>query len=173
MLHRGLRLTSPLACSRCNLFFFPCWCCQILKLGYWLDLLGVELGKKLSIRDIKSWCMQNPIVFIYCIFLWLFFWYLGEVQCEQPNNSLYTFTGNLIIDDQTLPLSPNQLLLRVRIFPFSFPHVYTMSFSSFLSIGRWNLTETLACFVWRVIHVRSSPVGFDLYGLTWSTTNIS
>ncbi|KAM1082447.1 hypothetical protein ACFX2I_021004 [Malus domestica] len=36
----------------------------------------------------------------------------GEVQCEQPNNSLYTFTGNLIIDKQTLPLSPNQLLLR-------------------------------------------------------------
>ncbi|KAJ8760979.1 hypothetical protein K2173_022017 [Erythroxylum novogranatense] len=36
----------------------------------------------------------------------------GEVQCEQPNNSLYTFTGNLIIDRQTLPLSPNQLLLR-------------------------------------------------------------
>lgn len=37
----------------------------------------------------------------------------GEVQCEQPNNSLYTFTGNLIIEKQTLPLSPNQLLLRV------------------------------------------------------------
>ncbi|PIM99982.1 P-type ATPase [Handroanthus impetiginosus] len=36
----------------------------------------------------------------------------GEVQCEQPNNSLYTFTGNLIINKQTLPLSPNQLLLR-------------------------------------------------------------
>ncbi|XP_051148424.1 phospholipid-transporting ATPase 3-like isoform X2 [Andrographis paniculata] len=36
----------------------------------------------------------------------------GEVQCEQPNNSLYTFTGNLIINQQTLPLSPNQLLLR-------------------------------------------------------------
>ncbi|CAI0379544.1 unnamed protein product [Linum tenue] len=36
----------------------------------------------------------------------------GEVQCEQPNNSLYTFTGNLIIENQTLPLSPNQLLLR-------------------------------------------------------------
>lgn len=36
----------------------------------------------------------------------------GEVQCEQPNNSLYTFTGNLIIDHQTLPLTPNQLLLR-------------------------------------------------------------
>ncbi|KAG5629726.1 hypothetical protein H5410_001443 [Solanum commersonii] len=36
----------------------------------------------------------------------------GELQCEQPNNSLYTFTGNLIIQKQTLPLSPNQLLLR-------------------------------------------------------------
>ncbi|XP_008803426.2 LOW QUALITY PROTEIN: phospholipid-transporting ATPase 3 [Phoenix dactylifera] len=36
----------------------------------------------------------------------------GEMQCEQPNNSLYTFTGNLIIEKQTLPLSPNQLLLR-------------------------------------------------------------
>ncbi|KAL3636306.1 Phospholipid-transporting ATPase 3 [Castilleja foliolosa] len=36
----------------------------------------------------------------------------GELQCEQPNNSLYTFTGNLIVDKQTLPLSPNQLLLR-------------------------------------------------------------
>ncbi|XP_039014026.1 phospholipid-transporting ATPase 3-like [Hibiscus syriacus] len=36
----------------------------------------------------------------------------GEVQCEQPNNSLYTFTGNIVIDNQTLPLSPNQILLR-------------------------------------------------------------
>jgi len=36
----------------------------------------------------------------------------GEVQCEQPNNSLYTFTGNLIVDKQTIPISPNQILLR-------------------------------------------------------------
>ncbi|EOY00260.1 Aminophospholipid ATPase isoform 2 [Theobroma cacao] len=36
----------------------------------------------------------------------------GEMQCEQPNNSLYTFTGNLVMDNQTLPLSPNQILLR-------------------------------------------------------------
>ncbi|KAH9606858.1 hypothetical protein KSS87_020266 [Heliosperma pusillum] len=36
----------------------------------------------------------------------------GEVECEQANNSLYTFTGNLIFQKQTLPLSPNQLLLR-------------------------------------------------------------
>ncbi|RAL40050.1 unnamed protein product [Cuscuta campestris] len=36
----------------------------------------------------------------------------GEIQCEEPNNSLYTFTGNLLSQKQTLPLSPNQLLLR-------------------------------------------------------------
>ncbi|KAF3431364.1 hypothetical protein FNV43_RR26095 [Rhamnella rubrinervis] len=36
----------------------------------------------------------------------------GEVQCEQPNNSLYTFTGNLVVQKQTLPLTPNQILLR-------------------------------------------------------------
>jgi phospholipid-transporting ATPase len=36
----------------------------------------------------------------------------GEIQCEQPNNSLYTFTGNLLTQKQTLPLSPNQILLR-------------------------------------------------------------
>ncbi|KAL0736950.1 hypothetical protein Bca4012_013160 [Brassica carinata] len=39
----------------------------------------------------------------------------GEIQCEQPNNSLYTFTGNLVVQKQTLPLSPDQLLLRVRL----------------------------------------------------------
>ncbi|OVA09139.1 Cation-transporting P-type ATPase [Macleaya cordata] len=36
----------------------------------------------------------------------------GEVQCEQPNNSLYTFTGNLLFQKQMLPISPNQILLR-------------------------------------------------------------
>jgi len=48
----------------------------------------------------------------------------GEVQCEQPNNSLYTFTGNLIMDKQTIPLSPNQLLLRVRFVFQSFSFFY-------------------------------------------------
>lgn len=38
--------------------------------------------------------------------------FTGEIECEQPNNSLYTFTGNLIIGKQTLPLTPNQILLR-------------------------------------------------------------
>lgn len=38
--------------------------------------------------------------------------FTGEIQCEQPNNSLYTFTGNLVIGKQTLPLTPNQILLR-------------------------------------------------------------
>ncbi|KAK9090578.1 hypothetical protein Sjap_023755 [Stephania japonica] len=45
----------------------------------------------------------------------------GEVQCEQPNNSLYTFTGNLLIENQTLPLSPNQILLRVMMNTMNVP----------------------------------------------------
>eukprot|EP00850_Spirogloea_muscicola_P018286 SM000166S02467 [mRNA] locus=s166:161533:170771:+ [translate_table: standard] len=36
----------------------------------------------------------------------------GTVECEQPNNSLYTFTGNLVTGKQTLPVTPNQILLR-------------------------------------------------------------
>ncbi|KAG6549287.1 hypothetical protein Mapa_009273 [Marchantia paleacea] len=36
----------------------------------------------------------------------------GMVECEQPNNSLYTFTGNLVIGKQTIPITPNQILLR-------------------------------------------------------------
>eukprot|EP00250_Pteridium_aquilinum_P005611 c15683_g1_i1 orf=163-3783(+) len=38
--------------------------------------------------------------------------FTGDIHCEQPNNSLYTFTGNLVTGKQTLPLSPNQILLR-------------------------------------------------------------
>lgn len=42
----------------------------------------------------------------------------GEVRCEQPNASLYTFTGNLVLSspgqagEQTVPLSQASLLLR-------------------------------------------------------------
>lgn len=42
----------------------------------------------------------------------------GEVRCEQPNASLYTFTGNLVLslpgqaEEQTVPLSQASLLLR-------------------------------------------------------------
>ena len=42
----------------------------------------------------------------------------GEVRCEQPNASLYTFTGNLLLappvvrEEQTVPLSQASLLLR-------------------------------------------------------------
>ncbi len=31
-----------------------------------------------------------------------------QVECELPNSSLYTFTGNLVLGGQTLPLTPNQ-----------------------------------------------------------------
>eukprot|EP00899_Mesostigma_viride_P000711 jgi/Mesvir1/10640/Mv13736-RA.1 len=36
----------------------------------------------------------------------------ARIECEQPNNHLYTFTGNLILGDVTLPLSTSQILLR-------------------------------------------------------------
>ena len=42
----------------------------------------------------------------------------AEVRCEQPNASLYTFTGNLVLshpgqaEEQTVPLSQASLLLR-------------------------------------------------------------
>lgn len=35
-----------------------------------------------------------------------------QVNCELPNSSLYTFTGNLLLNGKTIPLSPNQVLLR-------------------------------------------------------------
>lgn len=34
-----------------------------------------------------------------------------QVNCEQPNSSLYTFTGNLFDGKKTLSLSPNQVPL--------------------------------------------------------------
>ncbi|KAG0584958.1 hypothetical protein M758_3G246700 [Ceratodon purpureus] len=36
----------------------------------------------------------------------------GVITCEHPNNSLYTFTGNLEISKQIIPITPNQILLR-------------------------------------------------------------
>ncbi|KAK3272899.1 hypothetical protein CYMTET_18832 [Cymbomonas tetramitiformis] len=36
----------------------------------------------------------------------------ASVECEHPNNRLYTFTGNLIIDGEKESLGPNQILLR-------------------------------------------------------------
>ncbi|KAH7515836.1 hypothetical protein FEM48_Zijuj10G0068500 [Ziziphus jujuba var. spinosa] len=60
--------------------------------------------KKLQVGDIVRVSMRLRFI-IQDVFN-------GEVQCEQPNNSLYTFTGNLIIQKQTVPLTPNQILLR-------------------------------------------------------------
>jgi phospholipid-translocating ATPase len=34
------------------------------------------------------------------------------IRCEDPNAQLYTFVGNIEVDDQQYPLSPQQLLLR-------------------------------------------------------------
>ncbi|KAG0583093.1 hypothetical protein KC19_3G108700 [Ceratodon purpureus] len=36
----------------------------------------------------------------------------GKIRCEDPNTSLYTFVGNLEYNEETLPLGPQQILLR-------------------------------------------------------------
>ncbi|CAM6046791.1 unnamed protein product, partial [Sphagnum compactum] len=36
----------------------------------------------------------------------------GMIDCEHPNNSLYTFTGNLKVGMQAIPIPPNQILLQ-------------------------------------------------------------
>lgn len=36
----------------------------------------------------------------------------GEIHCEHPNDSLYSFTGNLIIEKETYPISVENVLLR-------------------------------------------------------------
>ncbi|KAK4762834.1 hypothetical protein SAY86_008602 [Trapa natans] len=40
----------------------------------------------------------------------------GEVQCEQPNNSLYTFTGNLVFQKQGCSLRNTQYIVASVIF---------------------------------------------------------
>jgi len=37
------------------------------------------------------------------------------LKSEQPNNSLYTYEGVIELNGKELPLTPNQLLLRVNI----------------------------------------------------------
>jgi hypothetical protein len=37
----------------------------------------------------------------------------SSIECEQPNNSLYTFTGNLQLGQQKLPLTTNQVRRRL------------------------------------------------------------
>lgn len=36
----------------------------------------------------------------------------GDMTCEKPNASLYTFTGNLKLNTKTIPLRPEHLILR-------------------------------------------------------------
>lgn len=85
-------------------------------------------------------------LFLICSkFLQVFKLFAGEIQCEQPNNSLYTFTGNLITQKQTLPLSPNQILLRVccpspSVFICRTVFIHELEFS-FCCFGIWILTD--------------------------------
>lgn len=94
-------------------------------------LLSVLTYMWICYPDIEFFCKMftqislSPLLMMFCIIdfhplsiLNILNTCAGEIQCEQPNNSLYTFTGNLIIEKQTLPLSPNQLFLRVSFITF-------------------------------------------------------
>uniref|UniRef100_A0A0E0IS03 Phospholipid-transporting ATPase n=1 Tax=Oryza nivara TaxID=4536 RepID=A0A0E0IS03_ORYNI len=72
-----------------------------LQVGDIVRTANLDGETNLKIRKAleKTWDYKNPEKA---------FEFKGEIQCEQPNNSLYTFTGNLIVDKQTMPLSPNQ-----------------------------------------------------------------
>lgn len=105
------------------------------------------------------------------ILIWFEFWLFiiaGEVQCEQPNNSLYTFTGNLIFQKQTLPLSPNQLLLRVC---YAFPPLLCWKFC-LCKFHDCSLTNQNSCsskesvnFIWLFICTLFWRVLFDSVSL--------
>lgn len=102
-----------------------------------------------------------------------------QIDCELPNSSLYTFTGNLILDGKTLPLSPNQLLLRgcmlrntahvfgVVIFT---GHETKVADSAFLTILPIYRTERLCILVANGLNFLDAPrlaCGTGLLRLSW------
>uniref|UniRef100_H2YCN1 Uncharacterized protein n=1 Tax=Ciona savignyi TaxID=51511 RepID=H2YCN1_CIOSA len=36
----------------------------------------------------------------------------GKIECEAPNNHLHKFTGNMVLNNQTLPIDNEKILLR-------------------------------------------------------------
>lgn len=91
----------------------------------------------LNVMGVKFDCWID--VSLVSILMNVLFLIAGEVQCEQPNNSLYTFTGNLIIDKQTLPLTPNEIMLRVW---------YVIYFSYFYLFFFWQLWIYFRMWFW-------------------------
>lgn len=50
----------------------------------------------------------------------------AEFSCEGPNNRLYNFEGTLKTEEESVPMGPNQVLLRVGE-PFHYLHRYLFS----------------------------------------------
>lgn len=68
-----------------------------------------------------------------------------QVDCELPNSSLYTFTGNLVLDDKTIPLSPNQVLLRGCMLRNTSSVLGVVIFTGHETKVRLQLLLTLVC----------------------------
>lgn len=113
--------------------------------GFWVQRFGAFYF--LIIEAVSFWLNSTFVCPVYVPWKLEFFifnldkWLTGEVQCEQPNNSLYTFTGNLIMDKQTIPLSPNQLLLRVIFCSNLFLSFYNHFIVFLLVLGRATSLE--------------------------------
>lgn len=125
----------PLSYAEPNLICLKCWMWLYCSAAFFfpaMSLIFTWLYLSIHFFCVDDVVNNLVLMLFLCCFLadqiLLFISYPGEVQCEQPNNSLYTFTGNLIIQKQTLPLSPNQLLLRVCL--KACDHIYCMSVCS-------------------------------------------
>lgn len=135
---------------------------QNLKVSLWSRLLSLAQSVPLLVSFIHFWNTSTSnslwpdvsilflLVYQHCkcwAVLINFLQYFSlllcrQIQCEQPNNSLYTFTGNLIIEKQTLPLSPDQLLLLVWSTAFAFSFAFLFCLLSPYMFGVCNCMNT-------------------------------
>lgn len=77
---------------------------------------------------------------------------------------MYTFTGNLIIQQQTLPLSPNQLLLRVWLDPFIIYIISNCLCYSFIMAGEEGIClVTLFFFFWCMFSLLPNGAGIAAF----------
>ena len=56
------------------------------------NLKKIEPPEELAIHDLKA--------------------FIAKVQCEMPNDKLHSFTGRLILNERTIPVSATNLLLK-------------------------------------------------------------
>lgn len=84
----------------------PTWSCT----KPFRKLLYIILSLSYQLSEMVSKLYFNTVVHIWLIIL------LALVECERPNNRLYTFSGFMEIKGEKKSLAAKQVLLRVRVF---------------------------------------------------------